>query len=62
MYKYLFLLLPFVVGCTKSNYIVQDNGKEVVCHSGYTERCGLMLWDCENNASYRCQTNVKEIR
>jgi prepilin-type N-terminal cleavage/methylation domain-containing protein len=40
-----------------ASYRLSD-GRVVRCSSGYTEACGMRLYDCADSNIYQCQTNV----
>lgn len=39
-----------------------SSGRVVLCRGYDTEYCGVRLTDCDDEQSYICQTNVRQVK
>jgi hypothetical protein len=60
-YHMKWLLLMFLIGCSKHIYIAHDDAE---CKISLTTNCGTTLLECNNGNDYVCEQNVivKEIK
>lgn len=51
----------FLLGCAPLGVFELQTGEIVICKDWVKRECGMDIYDCDTNADYYCQHNVKDL-